>query len=303
MTMAAAESRRGLGRGLSALLGEAEADDAAAAAEGRPAAREPGLEGAREIPVELVHRNPGQPRQHFSEDELAELEESIRVSGILQPILVRPSPGRPGEFEIVAGERRWRAAQRAGVTAIPALVRELGDDRAYEIAIVENVQREDLNAMEEARAYETLMARMGYTQEQAAKAVGKSRSHLANTLRLLQLPSPVQDHVLNGRLSAGHARAILASDDQETVAERVVARGMSVRDTEALVRNKATGPKKASGPRRSAKDADTAALEADLEDALGMSVEVADRGGAGEVRIRYASLEQLDEICRRLTRV
>jgi ParB family chromosome partitioning protein len=291
---------------LSALLGEAEADDAAAAAaaaEGRPAAREPGLEGAREIPVELIHRNPGQPRQHFSEDELAELEESIRVSGILQPILVRPSPGRPGEFEIVAGERRWRAAQRAGVTVIPALVRELGDDRAYEIAIVENVQREDLNAMEEARAYETLMARMSYTQEQAAKAVGKSRSHLANTLRLLQLPSLVQDHVLNGRLSAGHARAILASDEQETVAEQVVTRGLSVRDTEAMVRNKATGPKKGSGPRRPAKDADTAALETDLEDALGMSVDVADRGGAGEVRIRYGNLEQLDEICRRLTRV
>jgi ParB family chromosome partitioning protein len=302
MTMAAAESRRGLGRGLSALLGEAE-DEAAAVADSRPAAREPGLEGAREIPLELIHRNPGQPRQHFSEDELAELEESIRNAGVLQPILVRPSPTRAGEFEIVAGERRWRAAQRAGITVIPALVRELGDDRAYEIAILENVQREDLNAMEEARAYENLMGRMSYTQEQAAKAVGKSRSHLANTLRLLQLPAPVQDHVLNGRLSAGHARAILASDDQETVAEQVVSRGLSVRDTEALVRTKAAGPKKASGPRRPAKDADTAALEADVEDALGMTVDIADRGGAGEVRVRYTSLEQLDEICRRLTRV
>src|SRR5438067_4460380 len=249
--MMAVESRRGLGRGLSALLGESDgevaAPDVAPAAGGRS-----GLEGAREIPIELVHRNPNQPRQHFSEAEIAELEASIRLSGVLQPILVRPSPQRPGEFEIVAGERRWRAAQRAGVGAIPALVRQLGDDRAYEIAIVENVQREDLNAMEEARAYETLMGRMGYTQERAAKAVGKSRSHLANTLRLLQLPAPVQEHVLHGRLSAGHARAILASDEQETVAELVVAKALSVRDTEALVRAKAVGPKKASGPRRAA---------------------------------------------------
>jgi ParB family chromosome partitioning protein len=298
------ESRRGLGRGLSALLGESEDEAVVAAVEGRPVAANsaPGLEGAREIPIELVHRNPAQPRQHFSEDELAELEESIRATGVLQPILVRPSPSRTGEYEIVAGERRWRASQRAGLTVIPALVRELGDDRAYEIAIVENVQREDLNAMEEAKAYESLMGRMSYTQEQAAKSVGKSRSHVANTLRLLQLPSGVQDHVLFGRLSAGHARAILACDDQEAVAEQVVAKGLSVRDTEALVRAKAAGPKKASGPRRAAKDADTAALEVDLEDALGMGVDIADRGGAGEVRIRYASLEQLDEICRRLTR-
>jgi ParB family chromosome partitioning protein len=285
---------------LSALLGEA--DDEVQVAEGRPAGGRSGLEGAREIPIELVHRNPDQPRQHFSEAEIAELEESIRTSGVLQPILVRPSPKQAGEFEIIAGERRWRAAQRAGITAIPALVRELSDDRAYEIAIIENVQREDLNAMEEARAYEILMSRMGYTQEQASKAVGKSRSHLANTLRLLQLPGPVQEQVLHGRLSAGHARAILACDDQEAVAEQVVARQLSVRDTEALVRAKAAGPKKASGPRRPAKDADTAALESDLEDALGMSVDIADRGGTGEVRIRYASLEQLDEICRRLTR-
>jgi ParB family chromosome partitioning protein len=285
---------------LSALLGEA--DDEVQIAEGRPASPRQGLEGAREIPIELVHRNPDQPRQHFSEVEIAELEESIRTSGVLQPILVRPSPNQAGEFEIIAGERRWRAAQRVGIAAIPALVRELTDDRAYEIAIIENVQREDLNAMEEARAYEILMNRMGYTQEQASKAVGKSRSHLANTLRLLQLPGAVQDHVLHGRLSAGHARAILACDDQEAVAEQVVARQLSVRDTEALVRAKAAGPKKASGPRRPAKDADTAALESDLEDALGMSVDIADRGGAGELRIRYASLEQLDEICRRLTR-
>ena len=293
-----AEGRRGLGRGLSALLGEAEEGEVRSEAGGRAAP-----EGAREIPIELIHRNLEQPRQHFGEDELAELEASIRASGVLQPILVRPSPHREGEFEIVAGERRWRAAQRAGLGAIPALVRQLGDNQAFEIAIVENVQREDLNAMEEARAYSALMGRMQYTQDQAAQAVGKSRSHVANTLRLLQLPGTVQEHVLHGRLTAGHARAILASDDQEAVAGQILARGLSVRDAEALVRAKAAGPKKASGPRKPAKDTDTAALEADLEDVLGMSVDIADRGGAGEVRIRYASLEQLDEICRRLTRV
>ncbi|WP_374469463.1 ParB/RepB/Spo0J family partition protein [Phenylobacterium sp.] len=298
-----AENRRGLGRGLSALLGEA--DEAVLTGEGSaPGAGAPAAaNGVREIPIELIHRNPSQPRQHFSEAELAELETSIRASGVLQPILVRPSPSKPGEFEIVAGERRWRASQRAGVGTIPALIRTLDDNVAYEIAIVENVQREDLNAMEEAKAYESLMGRMGYTQEQAANAVGKSRSHVANTLRLLQLPANVQDHVLHGRLTAGHARAILASDDQEAVAEQIVSRGLSVRDAEALVRAKAAGPKKASGPRKPAKDTDTAALEADLEDVLGMSVDISDRGGAGEIRIRYATLEQLDEVCRRLTRI
>jgi ParB family chromosome partitioning protein len=295
----ALEGRRGLGRGLSALLGEAD-DEAPAGAEARAAGS--AAEGVRDLPIDLIHPNPGQPRQHFSEEELAGLVESILTSGVLQPILVRPSPRTSGAFEIVAGERRWRAAQRAGKSAIPALVRQLDDNRAYEIAIVENVQREDLNAMEEARAYDTLLSRMGYTQEQAAKTIGKSRSHIANTLRLLQLPAVVQEHVLHGRLSAGHARAILASDDQERLAEQVVARQLSVRDTEALVRAKAAGPKKASGPRKAAKDADTAALESDLEDTLGMSVAIADNGGAGEVRIRYASLEQLDELCRRLTR-
>ncbi|MDB5467862.1 MAG: parB [Phenylobacterium sp.] len=290
-----AEGRRGLGRGLSALLGEAEegAEGATATVAG---------EGVREIPIELIYRNLEQPRQYFAEAELAELETSIRDKGVLQPILVRPSRGQPGQFEIVAGERRWRAAQRVGLKTIPALVRELGDNQAFEIAIVENVQRSDLNAMEEARAYMALMGRMGYTQDQAANSVGKSRSHVANTVRLLQLPHPVQEHVLNGRLTAGHARAILASDDQERIAEQVVSRGLSVRDTEALVRAKAAGPKKASGPRRAAKDADTAALETDLEDALGMSVDILDRGGAGELKIKYATLEQLDELCRRLTR-
>lgn len=288
-----AEGRRGLGRGLSALLDEA--------GEGQGQAPAPG-EGTRDLPIELVHRNPDQPRRHFPEAEIAELEASIRDKGVLQPILVRPSPKTPGEFEIVAGERRWRAAQQAGLKAIPALVRMLDDDKAFEIAIVENVQREDLNAMEEAQAYASLMRRMAYTQDKAAIAVGKSRSHVANTLRLLQLPESVQDHVLFGRLTAGHARAIMSAAYPEVLAQTIVEKGLSVRDAEALAKGKSGTPKKASGPRRAAKDTDTAALETDIEDALGMSVDIVDRGGAGELKIKYATLEQLDELCRRLTR-
>jgi len=284
---------RGLGRGLSALL-----DDAS---DGDPPGG-PG-EGVREIPIELVHRNPDQPRRHFAESEIAELEASIRDKGVLQPILVRPSPKTQGEFEIVAGERRWRAAQQAGLRAIPALVRLLDDDKAFEIAIVENVQREDLNAMEEAQAYASLMRRMAYTQDKAAAAVGKSRSHVANTLRLLQLPDVVQDHVLFGRLTAGHARAILSAASPEVLAQIIVEKGLSVRDAEALAKKGDGAAKKASGPRRAAKNTDTAALEVDLEDVLGMKVDIVDRGGAGELKIKYATLEQLDDLCRRLTRV
>jgi ParB family chromosome partitioning protein len=287
-----AENRRGLGRGLSALLGEAE--EIAHAVE--PA------EGVREIPVELIHRNPDQPRQVFPPAEIEELAASIRDKGVLQPILVRPSARTPGEYEIVAGERRWRASQLAGLRTIPALVRTLDDDRALEIAIVENVQREDLNPMEEARAYRALMDRFGYTQDKAAGAVGKSRSHVANMMRLIQLPERVQELVTGGQLSAGHARALLTAEDPQALAELAVDKGLTVREVEAAARANGQAPKKASGPRRARKDADTAALEADLEDALGLSVDIADRGGAGEVRIRYESLEQLDEICRRLTR-
>jgi ParB family chromosome partitioning protein len=286
-----AENRRGLGRGLSALLGESE--EIAHASD--PAS------GVRDIPIELIHRNPEQPRQTFDEAELAELEASVRDKGVLQPILVRPSK-REGQFEIVAGERRWRAAQRAGLTAIPALVRALGDLEAFEIAIIENIQRADLNPIEEGRAYFALMSGLGVSQEEAAKRLGKSRSHVANTMRLMQLPASVQEHLVAKRLTAGHARALLTVENAEELADRIVAQGLSVRDTEALTRDKGDAPKKASGPRKAAKDADTASLEVDLEDALGMSVDITDRGGAGEVKIRYASLEQLDEICRRLMR-
>jgi ParB family transcriptional regulator, chromosome partitioning protein len=293
--MSMAEGRRGLGRGLSALLGEADEGAGGAAAVA-------GREGAREIPIELIHRNPEQPRSLFAEDELAELEASIREKGVLQPILVRPSKAQPGEYQIVAGERRWRAAQRAGLTAVPALVRELGDNQAFEIAIIENVQRTDLNPLEEAKAYAALMGRMQYTQDETARVVGKSRSHVANTLRLATLPPGAQEHLMAGRLTAGHARAILSAADPEALAELIVAKGLSVRDAEALAKGGANRPKKASGPRRAPKDADTHALEADLEETLGMVVEITDRGGAGELKIKYATLEQLDELCRRLTR-
>jgi ParB family chromosome partitioning protein len=286
-----AEGRRGLGRGLSALLGEAEEIAHAVA----PA------DGVREIPIELVRANPDQPRRHFPETEIAELEASIRDKGVLQPILVRPSPRAAGEYEIVAGERRWRAAQRAGLGTIPALVRVLDDNRAFEISIVENVQREDLNPLEEAHGYASLIGRFGYTQDKVSTVVGKSRSHVANMLRLTQLPEGVRDHVIMGRLSAGHARALLTAENPERLAELAVEKGLSVREVEALAKT-AGGPKKASGPRRAPKDTDTAALEADLEDVLGMSVDITDRGGSGEVRIKYGTLEQLDELCRRLTR-
>ncbi len=286
-----AENRRGLGRGLSALLGEAE--EIAHAVE--PA------DGVRSIPIELVHANPDQPRRHFDPTDLAELEQSIRDKGILQPILVRPSPRAGGQYEIVAGERRWRAAQQAGMTFIPALIRTLTDDRAYEISIVENVQREDLNPLEEAQAYGVLITRFGHTQDQIAQAVGKSRSHIANVLRLNLLAEGVRAHVIAGRLSAGHARALLTTEFPERLADLAVTQGLSVRQVEALARTGEARPRKASGPRRT-KNADTASLEVDLEDALGMNVAVADHGGAGEVRIKYASLEQLDELCRRLMR-
>jgi len=294
-----ADNRRGLGRGLSALLGDAEPVETEAGVS--TAAREPG--GSHDIPIELIHRNPDQPRRTFGDVELIELSESIRQKGVLQPILVRPSPKTVGEFEIVAGERRWRAAQMAGLSAMPAVVRELDDLQVLEIAIVENVQRADLNAIEEALGFKALLERFGRTQEAVAIAVGKSRSHVANTLRLLQLPSEVQEHVLQGRLSAGHARAIATAPNPAALAERIVAAGMSVRDAEALA--KGEGKPKAGGTRKSAgaaKDADTMALENDLAEALGLDVSIVDRGGAGELKISYATLEQLDDLCRRLTR-
>lgn len=288
--------KRGLGRGLSALLGDV---DEAKVVAGAPADE---IAGVREIPIELIHRNENQPRWVFSEAEVEELAASIREKGVLQPILVRPAPGLPGEWEIVAGERRWRASQKAGLRAMPVLVRELDDVQVLEIAVIENVQRANLNAIEEASAYQQLIDKFGRTQEEVADSVGKSRSHVANTLRLMNLPEAVRGHVLEGRLTAGHARAILTADDPASLADVIIAKGLSVRDAESLARNTPSASRPAPAPKRKpSKDTDTQALESDLSDVLGLDVEVVDRGGVGELRIKYATLEQLDELCRKLT--
>ncbi len=289
-----AENRRGLGRGISALLDEASAE-AISAVEAAP------LQGQRILPIELIQRNPDQPRRDFAEAEIEELAASIRENGVLQPILVRPAPGVTGEYQIVAGERRWRAAQRAGLRELPVVVRELDDRETMEIAIIENVQRADLNAIEEAFGYQALIERFGRTQEAVAQTVGKSRSYVANALRLLALPEGVQLELRAGRLTAGHARAIAAAPDPAALARQAIDQGMSVRATEAMARRAqnagAVRPIKA--PRR--KDADTRALEEDIQATIGLKVEILDRDGAGEVRVHYATLEQLDEICRLLS--
>jgi ParB family chromosome partitioning protein len=289
-----AENRRGLGRGISALLDEASAE-AMAGAEAAPA------QGQRTVPIEHIRRNPDQPRRDFAEAEIEELANSIREKGVLQPILVRPAPGAPGEYQIVAGERRWRAAQKAGLRELPVVVRELDDRETMEIAIIENVQRADLNAIEEAFGYQALIERFGRTQEAVAQTVGKSRSHVANALRLLALPEAVQLELRAGRLTAGHARAIASAADPAALARQAIDQGMSVRATEAMARRaQNAGAVRTVKPTRR-KDADTRSLEEDLAETLGLKVEIIDRGGVGEVRIHYTTLEQLDDVCRRLT--
>jgi len=229
-----------------------------------------------------------------------ELAESIRRRGVIQPILVRPLPETNGEYQIVAGERRWRAAQQAGLRAIPALVRDLDDLEVMEVALIENIQRADLNALEEARGYDAMAERFGRSHETIADIVGKSRSHVANTLRLLRLPEPVREHLEAGRLTAGHARALLGVDDGVQLATHIIDRGLSVRQTEALARRSAAGTGGRKGQKRAAKQADTLELESQLSEAVGLQVTLATAGAGGEVRIRYQSLEQLDEVCRRL---
>jgi ParB family chromosome partitioning protein len=283
------EPRRGLGRGLSALL-----DEAAAAGEG------PG-HGAREVPIEQIHHNIAQPRVDFDDEGLARLAASIRDKGVLQPILVRPSPERAGDYQIVAGERRWRAAQAAGLATVPIVLRDLDDRETLEIGIVENVQRTDLNPVEEASGFQALVERFGRTQEEVAATVGRSRSHVANALRLLDLPPPLVEMLRRGRLTAGHARAIATAPNPVSLAHQVIERGLSVRAAEALGRR--AQAEAGRGARTSpGKDADTRALEADLTRVLGLSVEVSHKGGRGALTVRYRTLEQLDDICRRLRR-
>ena len=291
-----AEGRRGLGRGLSALLDEA---NAATTPEARQAA------GVREIGIELIHRNPEQPRRVFTPEALAELTASIRERGVISPIIVRPMPGANDEYQIVAGERRWRASQAAGRRTIPALLRDMDELEMMEIALIENIQRSDLNALEEARGYSAMEARFGRGAEAIGKVVGKSRSHVANTLRLMRLPEAVREHLEAGRLSAGHARALLDLDGAAAIADRIIKQGLNVRQAEALAKRARTGDAASSRRKpssKTSKDADTLDLETTLSNALGMKVEVVDDGGAGELRLHYQTLEQLDDLCARLSR-
>ena len=288
--------RRGLGRGLSALMADVDGDRSAVA----DAPRRP----EQTVPIERIAPNPDQPRRRFAPEALSELSNSIREKGILQPLILRPDPTKDGHYQIVAGERRWRAAQMAQVHEVPAIVRDFDDTEVLEVAIIENIQRADLNAVEEAQGYRQLMERFGHTQEKLAEALGKSRSHIANLMRLLGLPAPVLEHVAEGRLSAGHARALITADDPETAAAEVIRRGLSVRETEKLAGG-AGARKPASrrvAPRGGEKDADTKVLEQDLAASLGMSVSIEHGAdGRGEIRIGYASLEQLDDLCQKLT--
>ena len=260
--------------------------------------------GVRAVPIESLKPNPDQPRKQFGAEHLEELTASIRDKGVLQPILVRAQPGQDGMWQIIAGERRWRAAQAARLKFVPIIERAMDDVEVMEVAIIENVQRADLNPVEEAMAYGSLISRFGRTQDALAGVVGKSRSHVANTLRLLQLPDSVLNHVMENRLSAGHARALITAPNPEALAEQVLSKGLNVRQTEALARRAADGPKptKAKPVLSGEGAADVAALEQDLADALGLKVLLSDKGGKGELTIKYGTLEQLDDLCRRLMR-
>lgn len=279
---------RGLGRGLSALIGD----------ETSVAARGEAPRGSRTLPVAFLRPNPFQPRKSFAKEELDDLANSIREKGVLQPILVRPVKGEADAYEIVAGERRWRAAQLAKLHDVPVVVRELSDGESLEFAIIENVQRADLNAVEEAAAYRELMEHFGYTQDRVAQEVGKSRSHVANTIRLLKLPDSVQAMIRSGQLTAGHARTLIGKENPEALAKDIIASALNVRAAEQRSKSRAD-----KAQHKVEKDPDTRALEANLSNMLGLKVQIADRGEAGgEVRIAYKTFEQLDEVCRRLSK-
>jgi ParB family chromosome partitioning protein len=290
--MAEETARPRLGRGLAALIGDV-GDEVGVVERAR---------GQRRVPVEFLRPNPRNPRKTFDEDELGQLSASIRERGIVQPIVVRAMPNLPDAYEIVAGERRWRAAQMAGLHEVPVVVVEVDDRTSLEFAILENVQRSDLNAVEEASAYQRLMSEFSYTQEELAKTLGKSRSHVANTLRLLNLPPQVHDMLVSNQLTAGHARALLSVPDPISVAKRVIDQGLTVRDVEEIAqqRDGDSAPAKAPRSGKAEKDPDTRALEKALQDVLGLSVSINHKGQGGELRILYRTLEQLDGLCRRL---
>lgn len=293
--------RKGLGRGLSALMADV---NLLHGAEAPATAERPRQEADAKLPIERIRPNPNQPRRDFSQEALQELAESIRVKGIIQPIVVRKSAD--DFFEIVAGERRWRAAQLAQLHEVPVVVRSFTDAEVLEIAIIENIQRADLNPIEEAMGFRQLMDRFGHTQEKLAEALSKSRSHIANTLRLLSLPDDVQMMMREGKVSAGHARALIGNPNASEMARKVMAEGLSVRDVEKMMREEG-GKKKAPRPAtdHSEKDADTRAIEGDLSANLGMAVTIDHFAGgeSGVLTIRYATLEQLDRLCEMLSSV
>ena len=282
------QRRKGLGRGLSALLEEDPQDQATLER----------LRTTKPVAIEQLEPSPYQPRRYFDEDELQGLVDSIVENGILQPILVRRHPEAANRYQIVAGERRWRAAQLASLHEVPIVLRELSDSQALELAIIENVQRQDLSAIEEAEGYRRLLDEFGHTQEQLGRVVGKSRSHVANTLRLMNLPEEVRSLVHRGDISAGHARALLVAEDPVALAKQVMAEGLNVRQTEKLVQ--APRPPAERAPAKG-KDADTVELEKQLSERLGLKVVISHKGEAGQVLITYRSLEQFDEIFNRLT--
>ena len=291
----AKQERRGLGRGLSALMADVDVAPATSAASAPRKAE-------TFIAVDRITPNPAPPPRPFAEAALAELSASIREKGVIQPLILRRSPRNPEQYEIVAGERRWRAAQRAQLHEVPAIVRELDDTEVLELAIIENIQRADLNAIEEAAGYRQLMDRFGHTQEKLSEALGKSRSHIANLLRLLSLPESVMESVRIGDLSAGHARALVTAQDPIGLAAIIVKQDLSVRQAEALAK-KTGAPRPTNVNTPPMKDADTRALEKDLSAALAMGVAINHAPGTegGSVTIRYKDLDQLDELCRRLS--
>lgn len=291
--MADDASRKRLGRGLAALIGEM--DQPVSAISEKP------LQSDRILPIELITQSANNPRRHFAEKEIAELAHSIKEHGIIQPIVVRSMDGGKGDkFEIIAGERRWRASQKAGLTEVPVIIRNVDDKSALELAIIENVQRADLNAIEEGLGYQKLMDEHDYTQADLGDVIGKSRSHVANTLRLLKLPTSVQSLVSEGALSAGHARTVVTAANPEALAKRIVSEGLSVRQAEVLAQQgEGSSSKKVKNSSSiNGKDADTLALEKTLSDATGYKVEITHGGNGGQLKINYKTLDQLDSLCR-----
>jgi len=290
------DGRSRLGRGLAALIGDV----------GEETRKTERARSQRRVPVEFIRPNPRNPRRDFADTELDELAASLRERGIIQPIVVRPVRGAVDRFEIIAGERRWRAAQRAGLHDVPIVLVEVTDDEALQLAIIENVQRTDLNAVEEATGYQALINDFRHSHEEIAKVVGKSRVHITNTLRLLKLPEAVQVHVRSGRLTAGHARVLVGNPNAEELAQQIIERGLNVRQVEEWARDgagDADQPGKAKGKGRGGgKEADTVALEKRVSDALGLKVVIDHRGEGGVVRVQYRNLDQLDDVVRRLER-